>query len=196
MRRKRRSAAAVSAQVGLWPEIDLHAPLPGVPSIGAHRPGVGGRQRTRPVRAGGGGYLDGRTPSELRADPRLRELAEIGLAAHWLAVAEIVGYDSFIALWRWLSSVPELRDDDNQIELRLRPFRSYERYQRNRYIDTLVAAGLKHSLIHEMVRQDLGERLSHRHVKRLAATSRQRLMGEDAPAAHPSDGETADTVDS
>lgn len=116
----------------------------------------------------------------------MRELAEIGLAAHWLAVAAIVGYDDFIAVWRRLSSDPALRDDDNQIELRLRPIRSFERYQRNRYIETLVASGWQHRQIHELLVRDLGERLSYRQVKRLAIESKTRLIAEKVNAFPPS----------
>jgi hypothetical protein len=38
-----------------------------------------------------------------------------------------------------------------------------------------VQSGIKPSQIHEMVRSDLGERLSLRHIKRLAADGRRRL---------------------
>jgi hypothetical protein len=105
----------------------------------------------------------------------LRELAEIGLSATWLSVARLLGYDQFVEMWRHLSSDPALRNDDDQIELRLRPIRALERYQRNRYIATLVQSGIKPSQIHEMVRSDLGERLSLRHIKRLAAAGRRRV---------------------
>lgn len=124
----------------------------------------------------------------------MRELSEIGLASHWLAIAEIVGYEPFLALWRRLSSDPALRDDDNQIELRLRPFRAFERYQRNRYIETLVATGLQHRQVHEMLVRDLGERLSYRQVKRLAIEAKAKLIGERAAASQPSQDVDADTV--
>lgn len=191
-----RSAAGRGAQLGLWPETDSHSPTPGATLDGAHQGGVGARRRPRPVRQGGGGYLDGRTASELRGDARLRELAEIGLQAHWLAVADIVGYDGFIALWKRLSADPALRNDDNQIEIRLRPFKSYERYQRNRYIDTLVASGLKTRQINELLQVNLGERLSIRQLKRLKASSLERVMGEDQGAFPQSQTGAAPTVPS
>lgn len=181
-----RSDAAAWAQLDWVGERDSRSPGLGAHGDGAHQGGVGGRRRPRPVRKGGGGYLNGRTATELRADPRLRELAEIGLAAHWLAIAEIAGYETFLAIWRSLSANPALRDDDNQIELRLRPFRAFERYQRNRYIETLVATGLQHRQVHEMLLRDLGERLSYRQVKRLAIEAKARLIGEKAAAAQPS----------
>lgn len=194
MRHEKRSAWRVEQQQGLWPELDHAARPPEVPHAGAACRGVGGRQAGRAARVGGGGYLDGRTPAEVRADPRLRELAEIGLQAHWLAVADVVGYDRFIGVWRLLSADPSLRNDDDQIELRLRPFRSFERYQRNRYIDTLVSAGLRASEIHDLVRKDLGEKLTLRHIKRLAAASRARVMGEDADESQPTEPAAAPTV--
>ena len=149
-------------------------PLPGARTGHGRRRGVGGRQAHPAGAGGGGGYLDGRTASELRADSRLRELHEIGLSATWLGIAQLLGYDLFVAFWRQLSADPALRDDDNQIEIRLRPIRSYERYQRNRYIDTLVAAGLKPSQIRTMLKTDLGERLSPTQIRRLTAASRSR----------------------
>lgn len=185
-----RSGARAGATGWLWPELgDVPPPPPGAPVQG-----VGGRQAARRPRRGGGGYLNGRTPAELRSDPRLRELAEIGLAAHWLAVARIVGYDAFLAVWRLLSEDPALRNDDSQIELTLRPYRSFEKYQRNRYIDTLVLAGMKPSEILALVRRDLGETLSHRHIRRLAARSRQQAMGEEGSPVHPWHSEAPDTV--
>lgn len=105
-------------------------------------------------------------------DPRHAELVDIGLSASWLAVARIVGYDDFVALWRFWSADPSLRDRDGLIELRLRTYRAYERYQRNRYIETLVAAGLPPSQIQHLVRSELGENLSSRHINRLSAAHR------------------------
>lgn len=189
----RRDARAAQQQ-GLWPELDLAAPPPGAHQVCAAARGVGARQAGRPPRAGGGGYLDGRTATEVGVDPRLRELAEIGLQAHWLAVANVAGYDRFIGLWRLLSADPSLRNDDDQIELRLRPFRSFERYQRNRYIDTLVSAGMRASEIHDLVRKDLGEKLTLRHIKRLAAASRARVIGEETDDSQPTDSAAVPTV--
>ena len=172
--REVRSDAVDTVTLDLFPDLPAHRQTENGNANLSHLRWVGGRQGTKMVRKGGGGYLDGRTSSELRADPRLRELAEIGLSATWLGLAQLLGYDQFVAVWRQLSADPALRNDDDQIELRLRPFRSYERYQRNRFIDTLVASGLRPSEIHAMVRSELGEDLSYRHIKRLAAASRVR----------------------
>lgn len=169
MKEQSRSAAADEVTLPLWPEL---APPPGTPP--SHR-GVGGRQGGSGPRQGGGGYLNGRTPPEFRKDIRLRELSEIGLSKIWLDIAAAVGYDQFIGIWKNISSKPELRDDSNQVALTIRPFRAYERYQRNRYIDTLVAAGLRPSQVHEVVRHDLGENLTVSQITRLCAAARAKV---------------------
>jgi len=166
-----RSEMAAALTLDLWPE------HPRPPAPPPSPPRVGGRRRRSAAPGGGGGYLNGCTPSGVRQDLRLRELAEIGLSATWLSVAQLLGYDQFVAMWRLLSADPALRNDDGQIELRLRPFRAFERYQRNRYIATLVQSGIRPSEIHQMVKADLGESLSHRHIKRLAAAGRTRREG-------------------
>lgn len=89
-------------------------------------------------------------------------------------MAEILGYDAFVAMWRHLSANPALRNDDNQIDIRLRSIRSYDVYQRNRYIETLSAAGLTLPEIRSMVQSRLGEKLSHRHILRLTTQAKVR----------------------
>lgn len=174
----RRSAAAAAQQLGLWPGFDVPAFRPLDP------PGVGGRRARNRAPRGGGGYLNGRTASELRADPRFRELAEIGLRSHWMRVAELIGYDNFVAMWAMLSGDHALRDEDGLILLSMPDFRRYQRYQRNRYIETLVAAGFRHSGIHAMLEAELNEQLSLRHTRRLAEQSAKKLKAERAASAH------------
>lgn len=113
-------------------------------------------------------------PQPAEPDGRIAELAEIGLADLWTDVARLVGYQAFLDLWRRWSSIRSLRDTHSHIELRLRPVRAFQRYQRNRYIETLVAAGLRPSEIYQMLRQQLGEEMSFRHLKRLVAAGRVR----------------------
>lgn len=172
MSHETRSADDAAGQQDLWPDqltAARAAAEAGFPQ------GVGARRAGRRPRRGGGGYLNERTSSELRqslADPRIRELEEIGLSATWLSVAHLLGFDAFMAMWRLLSADDLLRDDDGQIELHLRPVKAYDRYQRNRYIATLVQCGIRPHVIHQIIRAELGERLSYRHVNRLAAASR------------------------
>ncbi|MBA4343229.1 MAG: hypothetical protein C0423_13910 [Methylibium sp.] len=110
----------------------------------------------------------------LQGDPRIGELAAIGLTSTWLAVARLIGYDAFVASWAEWSADPGLRNRDNLIELHLRQYSSFERYQRNRYIETLVAAGLPAREVYRMVSAELGERLSLRQLTRLMTKTRVR----------------------
>ena len=169
-----RSADEATPQLALWPDRGGGVDESRSPSTGAHHGGVGARRRTRPVRRGGGGYLNGRTHAELRDDPRLRELQEIGLREHWIEVAQEIGYDAFLAMWRLLSKRESLRDDSNQIALTLRPFASFERYQMNRYVETLIASGLSAVQIHSDIRQNLQWPMTITQVRRRLKHYRER----------------------
>lgn len=118
------------------------------------------------------------TPAKPQAaasrDPRIAELIDIGLPQLWIDVAHLLGYDDFVALWAAWSAEPSLRGRRNAIELRLRTIRAFEKYQRNRYIETLVAAGLRPSQIHTMLQNELGENMSFRHLKRLTNAAKVR----------------------
>jgi hypothetical protein len=91
----------------------------------------------------------------------------MGLAAPWLRVADAIGTDAFLAMWRILDQEPSLHTERGDIEIHLRPFTSYLRYQRNRYIEQLHAAGRTPAEIREAVRLNLCERLSLRHIYRV-----------------------------
>lgn len=162
--------------------LDLFPDLPAPAQAGGGPRGVGGRQAGRRARRGGGGYLNGCNVQKVAPDLRLRELHEIGLAAVWLSVAELLGYDQFIALWRLLSSTPGLVNEYNQIKLSLRTIRSWDRYQRNRYIATLAASGIKASEIHAVLRRELGESPNPRQVSRIVFETRGRDKAQPATA--------------
>jgi hypothetical protein len=106
-------------------------------------------------------------PGAEPADIRLHELREIGLAKVWLDVANIVGVDRFFEMWKFLSSQEHLLNDSGQVELSLRRFTSYQKYQRNRYLDTLVQAGLTPAQLAQVIRRELGESLTVRQLRRL-----------------------------
>jgi len=136
--------------------------------------GVGGRQAAPPPPAGGGGYLDICSVFKFRAaddqrkrDPRLDELISMGLPRTWLQVAETIGIDAFLAMWRILDADESLHED-NMVQAHLRPYRSYLRFQRNRYIETLAALRVPCATIREMLKSQLGEEISERHIFNLA----------------------------
>lgn len=130
--------------------------------------GVGGRQQGQRASRRGGGYLHECNGLEVREAARVRELADMGLPAVWLNVVHEIGYENFLALWRVLDAATELRSEsESMIEVKLRRFASFRRYQRNRYIEALAAVGLDDSQIRERIRVELGEELTRSHIWRL-----------------------------
>lgn len=135
--------------------------------------GVGARQVDPHTTVGGGGYLSTCTILEFRAsahasDPRIDELRAMGMRKIWLDVAEIVGFDAFLAMWRRFEAEPGAITDDGRLELRLRSYRSYLRFQRNRFIASLHDAGLDDRAIQEKVKVSLRESLSLSHISTVA----------------------------
>ncbi len=142
----------------------------------AREQGVGARQRHAQPTAGGGGYLDECTPSQLWEEARLRELAEMGLPQVWLDVAHEIGYEAFMRMWRVLDSAVELRSDaESMILVQMRRYASFQRFQRNRFIESLVAMGFSGAEIRERVKNELGEQLSLSHIHRMAKRLRHRV---------------------
>lgn len=136
---------------------------------------VGGRQAGSPPAGGGGGYLGTYTGSNFAGaapvtrDPRVDELRVMGLPAVWIRIAETIGFDPFLAAWRILDAEASVRSNKTEmIQPLLRPFRSYLRFQRNRYIEALAGRGLQPREIQEAIKRDLCERVSIRHVSRIA----------------------------
>lgn len=138
-----------------------------------HGQGVGARQGTPTPTAGGGGYLDECTPAELWTDAKFRELHDMGLARVWLDVAREIGYDAFMRMWRVLDAAEETHSDSgSMLEIQMRRFSSWRRYQRNRFIESLVDMGLDDAAIRARVTVELGEELSPSHIRRLAKRRR------------------------
>ena len=135
--------------------------------------GVGARQGDLFAPAGGGEYLNECNSSKFWEKAKLCELADMGLPSVWLRVADAIGYENFLIFWRILDTAAELREvrrseNESMIEVQLRRYSSFKRYQRNRYIEMLAAAGMPSAAIQLAVKQRLGEKLHVRHIKRLA----------------------------
>ena len=135
--------------------------------------GVGARHRHDHAPQGGGGYLDECTSPELWQEAKFRELSDMGLPQVWLEVAHDIGYDAFMLMWRRLDAAVEMRSDtESMIEVQLRRYSSFQRYQRNRFIESLVDMGLSYREIHARVTKEIGEELSQSHIRRLAMRRR------------------------
>lgn len=102
-------------------------------------------------------------------DPRLDELARMGLQRHWLNVAAAIGVDAFLVMWRVLDADQGLWRDPpgTGLLIFMRRYDSFLRYQRNRYIEGLAASGLSSEQIRKIVATNIGENISERHIDRL-----------------------------
>lgn len=143
----------------------------GLPST----PTPGARQVAPPTPAGGGGYLPTRGfqnfEQDAAVDPRFAELRRLGLPAAWLIVAESVGVDAFLEVWRRLSSEEfseyVRRDTGGTRMPTLRSFDSWLRYQRNRYVAALARRGFSSAEVRRAVQRNLRESLDEKHVSKL-----------------------------
>lgn len=121
----------------------------------------------------GGGYPDECTSPDVWEEAKIRELAAMGLPGVWLEVVRAIGYEPFLAVWRILDRAVDMRSDsESMIEVQLRRYESFRRYQRNRFIETLVTMGFRDRDIRTMVAEQLGEKLSGSQIHRLAARRR------------------------
>lgn len=145
--------------------------------------GVGGRQAEEPSSPRGGGYPDICTVLEFQKkrprrkngadrDVRLDELHKMGLQRVWLDVAEAIGADAFLTMWRIIDADPSSQHNDTSLRLSLRVYRSYLRFQRNRYIEALAAQGVSPQEIKRRLQRQLCESVSLRHITRIAATAK------------------------
>lgn len=138
----------------------------------APMPGVGARQADPGPPDRGGGYLDTcGSANDGASDPRLAELAHLGLPRAWLMIAELIGFDAWLNVWRMLSSAEFdswIRRETGGTRMpQLRSYDSYLRYQRNRYIEALAARGMKAGEIQRAVARNLREPLDEKHVLKI-----------------------------
>ena len=143
--------------------------------------GVGARQGDLFGPAGGGGYLNECNRSEVSKRDlevaKIRELEDMGLPNIWLRVARAIGFENFMQFWRIVDTAAEhremrLSDNESMIEVQMRRYASFRRYQRNRFIETLAAGGHSATEIQQAVKGQLGESLSRNHIVRLARRGR------------------------
>lgn len=131
---------------------------------------LGARQASSTPPVSGGGYQDGCTSSDFAVprrarDARLDELRRSGVGRVWLQVAEAIGYESFLVVWRTLSEQPEVADERHRVYVPR--WQSFLRYQRNLLVRTLARAGASPEEIQTIVAREVGETMSRTHVCRL-----------------------------
>jgi len=144
--------------------------------------GVGARHRSSPPRRRGGGYQDNcnvfefsANPKKIDGDPRMAELAAMGLPDYWLKVADYLGFDAFLGMWRILDanelSIPQF-NGSNSMSPTLRRYSNYLRFQKNRFVETLAMQGVKPQEIQRRVKAQLCESISITHIQRIAQKHR------------------------
>lgn len=142
---------------------------------GADPAGVGGRHGSAGPAGRGGGYQGSCTEFNVDgvkkncADPRIDELRTMGLPLVWIKIAETIGFESFLSMWRTLDDEPALRTDKGDLAVTLRSFRSYLRFQRNRYIEEMWRTGTGITEIQAKIYSELCEKISRRHISRLVS---------------------------
>jgi len=134
--------------------------------------GVGARRAGSTRARRGGGYLGVCTGSNFEPlakirDPGVDELRAMGMPSTWLKIAEAIGSQNFLVMWRLLDEEPAFRAQDGGLECSIRSFRSYLRFQRNRYIEELAVIGWDRAQIQAEIERQLCEKLSINHISRL-----------------------------
>ena len=119
-----------------------------------------------------------------RRDPRFEELEKIGLPAVWLRIAERVGFDTWLDLWRMLSDDESVRHDGGSRLPKIRCFSAYSRFQRNRYIKALAAQGMPPKEIQTALRKNLNEYLDISNIVRMTRR-RPQTAKNSSGLAHP-----------
>lgn len=146
--------------------------------------GVGGRQPIDPLLARGGGYQDICTISKPSfrgsEDPRIDFLKKIGLSDLWIEIAEVIGFDDFIYIWRILDrdniGAPSEARATNRV--RVPGFNRFHKFLRNKLILQLSQSGKKPAEIKAKLHSLLRENISARHVVRIIQSGQDAASNE------------------
>lgn len=154
--------------------------IAGTPHDNTRPVGVGGRQSQPPTSPQGGGYLNVYTPfkprlgglKKIARDPRLDELRQMGLHATWQRVAEEIGVDAFLAMWRIVDQEEQWHHVKGTLVIPLRHYASYTKFQRNRFINDLFDSGLSMEQIRRRLLTAYGETVDSSHITRIVKKHR------------------------
>lgn len=92
----------------------------------------------------------------------------MGLRRTFIDIAEQIGFDNFMTVWRLLDDDPTfVEQGPSGLRVVMRRFSAWERYQRNRYMEALFKAGLSDDEVLERLQLQLRENLTKRHVERI-----------------------------
>jgi len=102
-------------------------------------------------------------------DPRIDELSSGGLSWRWVAIADAIGYDAFVCMWRLTTQLFEGSDMDRtgMVRVLIPNCRSLDRMQRNKLIFALNEEGLSCREIHNEIHSRIGCSITTKHIKRI-----------------------------
>lgn len=143
-----------------------------------HTTGAGVRHSHDHPPPPGGGYLKNCTvfkpldEKKCERDPRLDELRLMGIHHTWQKVADAIGMDNFLAMWRILDAEPQFQCERSGLRMKLRSYKSYKRFQRDRLIVAHSAHGLPIKLILSRINESLCENLSENNLSSVIKKNR------------------------
>lgn len=111
-------------------------------------------------------------------DPRVEELRECGLNELWIRMAELVGFERFIAMWSMLDQAEPVLDDRRRLYVPCLE-KTFLRHQRDQIISAMARSGLGPTEIQRMLgpmRSAAG--LSPRTIERIHARACAKSTGE------------------
>ncbi len=95
------------------------------------------------------------------------------LPAAWVMVAETVGFDTFLTLWRRISADASLLHDGGQRMPKLRSYEAWTRRERDRYIIELSRQGKSAAEVARAVARNWREHLDPKHVAKIMRSARK-----------------------
>jgi len=159
----------------------VHGMISTAPGGSDDQTGVGARHRESQPPAGVGGYLDicsisdsGFMANLRKNDPRIKSLRDMKIGTTWIEIAEDIGFENFMAVWRRLGQ-------DESTRIRMPPYTKWVRYQRNQFIKQLASEGYRSEQIKRRVKRELCEDVSLRHIARILEKSKVKRCTKKQP---------------
>lgn len=167
------------------PDDEKRNSLPGMistpPGDNNAQGGVGARHKASQPPVGVGEYLDicsisdsDFTASIRKNDPRIKSLRDMKIGATWVRIAEEIGFEAFMGLWKILGQ-------DESTRIRMPPYTKWARYQRNLLIKQLASDGYRSDQIKQRVKRELCEDVSLRHIARILEKSKVKQCTKKQP---------------
>lgn len=90
-----------------------------------------------------------------QVDPRLEDLRVARLGPVWLRIADVIGYDAFLAVWQTLLDFPGVQDDRSRVYVPC--IEKFLAAQRHLLMRSLIAAGLTPAQIRQEMLAKTGQ---------------------------------------